>query len=232
MNSLFKARFIVSKLIKPSQQYVFVRNFGIMDSIRDSVTKKSENMQQKQMKEAFTNMMNTMKTIDKFKLKDAKEMLAIMTEKSGVDGWRSKIPGVSKMEEIKDVKARLAIFNNFTEKELEDARIIDRRVKERVANSSNCTVKDVDQALMFFDEQKMIHKYVQTRLHNNLSLPETSEELVNMIREDPRGISKNQIMRTMYSGKSDASIRAAATKGNRQTWKNDVRSKMHVKKTV
>lgn len=78
----------------------------------------------------------------------------------------------------------------------------------------------------------MIHRYIKTRQANNLPLPTTSDELIEMMTEDPRGISRSQMMKTMFKGKSDASIRAQAYKGNRQTWKNDVRSKMHNKTTV
>ncbi|KAK8815755.1 hypothetical protein WA538_004879 [Blastocystis sp. DL] len=151
--------------------------------------------QQKTADKGFKELMEKFAAYDKFGMKEYKETFIWLSEKSGANGWKSYIPGVGKMEEVKEMKKYVSILEAMTPLQLAKPQTIKAPDRVKLAADTQLTVEYVNKVLRMYDQQNVMYKWIHMRKENNKPIPSTMSEMKDMMSRDHTGITMKDMMK-------------------------------------
>ncbi|KAK8824169.1 signal recognition particle protein [Blastocystis sp. ATCC 50177/Nand II] len=184
-----------SALAQSSPSFVPQRSFGVFSSIKENLANRAEEKKQKTMDEGFKEMLQKLASYDTFSMKEYKEVFIWLSEKSGANGWKSHIPGVGKMEEVKEMKKYVSILNAMTPLQLAKPQTIKSPDRQKLAQDTKLTVEYVNKVLRMYDQQLVMYKWVHMRKQNSKPIPTTVAEMKDMMSRDHSGITMKDMMK-------------------------------------
>ncbi len=157
-----------------------------MDKVRES----SLDAQVEQTKKGFREQMMTLAKLEKFRMKEFRDMMVAAAAQQGATGWRSYIPSMRNQpeeeEQLEELKQQTKIMEHFSDATLriKDSIQVDRLEKQRVAEAAGVTVVEVNALLRHFDGNVSLHAYLKDRQVKNLSLPTSQAELFGLMKTE------------------------------------------------
>lgn len=143
----------------------------------------------KKQKANFKEMIESLSKKDSFTLRDFKKEVIAQDSRRG--GFLRKMFIEAQPEEIQLEKAK-KILNAMKEDELNSNEKITGEAKKEIAQVSQTNIKDINSLLMQYKVQHKIHVYLKARREKGEYIPQTSEELNNMMRTDRPPSSKEE----------------------------------------
>jgi len=161
------------------------RQFSILSSIKEKVATKIDEKKTEKQKDQFKNQMQDLLNIKMFTLNEHYKLLQEYGRKAGVSGWRSKLPGAAKQQEIENAKQEITVLEKFTEAEREDPALIDREARLRVAADAGKEVPYVNGVLRNYEQMKSTHEWIHSRRAKQKPIPDNQEDMMDMLATDP-----------------------------------------------
>ncbi|DAZ93678.1 TPA: hypothetical protein N0F65_008186 [Lagenidium giganteum] len=159
----------------PMQQ---ARSFGVFSNLKDTVTQKMEQRNQVKQEDAYRQQINDLAHCKKFNLTTFHDQLKKNAEASGINGWKSYIPGVSEMAE-----------------HLENPNLINGKVKRKISEKCGHSAAEVNNMLRQYEQMSALQMWLSKRVERNLHLPDTMEETTELVRQDPTGFPAKKFRR-------------------------------------
>lgn len=165
--------------VRPVHPALFAqsRNFGVTESIMNTVSGRMDKKKEAQ----FGEMLKQMADAPKWTLRNWK-----VTMDSQLDSWTQYIPGVSSSDEMVQLKGFKSMLDAMTDKELDSPALIKHPQKERIARASGKPVHQVQTLLHYYSQSCIIAEWLQMKKKANEKLPESETELNEMQAKDPR----------------------------------------------
>ena len=163
---------------------------GFFSGIRDKISGKMENRQDKLEKDNFDVYMKELLKMKKpFSMSKQKKLLNGMLTESGLDGesWKSYIPGVEKQEGVKMIRQQIAVIEAFSEIEMSDPTKIDDDAKLRIAADSGQSLAAVNEFIQRYYQTKMMHKWLKKRNEEGKETPTSQVELQKLFQNPTEG---------------------------------------------
>lgn len=135
----------------------------------------------KKMKEEFKVMVDELSRKDSFTLKDFKKDIFKQGQKS--KSFIRRMFTEAQPEELQLEKMK-KILNGFKEEELLGLEEISGEVKSEISHVTQTEVKDINDLIAAYKYQNMLHKYLKGRRERGEYIPQTQEELSNMLKTD------------------------------------------------
>jgi len=164
---------------------------GFFGKLKDKVTGKVEENQQRKAEEIYKLQVVNMVSMEAFCLSDFKKQISDAASEGGVTGWKSHIPGVKDQPMVQEMQKQLRIMDAMTESELAfpkgDAPL-GRREKLRISSASGEAVKTINELMDAFENTAAMQSWLRTRHLKKLPLPATMAEAQKLAQHDRRFI--------------------------------------------
>lgn len=172
------------------------RSFGIMDKISSKAQEIQEKRQEDSYKKAFPETMKQLAAVKAdFNIDDYRNFLTDQVERAGLNGWKSKIPGMaSQAEDAKrEVDRQLKVIDAFLLTERKYPESIDRVSKGRVSAATGLPVSEINVILRSFDRLANMSKWLKSLQAKNVPIPTSKEEMDLLSDKYPLAPSKMQL---------------------------------------
>mmetsp|Transcript_14702 Transcript_14702/g.22786 ORF Transcript_14702/g.22786 Transcript_14702/m.22786 type:complete len:255 (+) Transcript_14702:90-854(+) len=173
-----------------------VRSFsdsGIFSSITNPIKQKLSERQERKKEEKMLEQIKRISELEKWTIQ------AFVSEvMASADDWRTKIPGMGNVQQVKMMKQQKEILESMAEElggnagtnEIEQ---LGRKEKLKISIKANISVADVNQMLSQFKNMEIMHLVLKKRKEQNKSIPSSEKELKRIImQEAPKLLSKAQ----------------------------------------
>jgi signal recognition particle GTPase len=143
-----------------------------------------EKYQEKELKkqqEAFRKMIEELSRKEEYTLRDFRKDI-ISQDSKGRSSIR-KLFSEAQPEDIQ-LENQKKIVNAFKDEELIGNKPITREIKQEIAQVTQTTIQDVNDLMSTFKIQFKLHGYLKSRRERGDYIPQSKEELINMMRTD------------------------------------------------
>jgi hypothetical protein len=167
------------------------RYFGIGDWVKSKLSDKNEEQQEVSRRENFAAQQRQMLAAPVWTVGEFFRMLKNSAKLTGMDGWRSKMPGVKDNPEFQYMQSMLKVGESLSESESDQTDFVS--VRERLLSSGDAKQADLDMAEKAYSSTKIMHGWLHQRHTKNLPLPENEKELQHMMmRHPPKRTNRNE----------------------------------------
>jgi hypothetical protein len=154
-----------------------VRHMGIGDTLTDLVTSKVDSGKE----EKFLKMLTMMYSAPKWSLAQWKK-----TMDDQLDSWTMYMPGVSKSDEVKEVKAFKELLDKMTPAELDNPDLVNGQARLRIAVAAGKPVEDVSRLLFFYRQSLIVCTWLKMKQKAGEPMPTSESELTELQSSDSR----------------------------------------------
>uniref|UniRef100_A0A7S2RHR0 Signal recognition particle SRP54 subunit M-domain domain-containing protein n=1 Tax=Eucampia antarctica TaxID=49252 RepID=A0A7S2RHR0_9STRA len=173
-------------------------NKGFLDRVKDKIDERS----QKKQADKYADQIKTMAESEQWDLKSFGEEI----DKS-VGGWRSKIPGMSNLEQVKAVKENQNLVNaligelgeNATAKELNQ---LGRKEKLLISLRSSVSVEAINMIVQQFQGMDIMHRILRYRMSNGQPIPTDEIAMQRIMQADGDKVMSKKEKRNMQANKA------------------------------
>ena len=165
-----------------------------------SFAERKQEQELKKQKEHFKTMIDELSRKEVYTLKDYRRELLNIEQKG--KSFMKKLFSEVQPEEI-ELERSKKILNAFKDEEMTGSEKITGGIKDQVAQVTQTSIQSVNELLKSFDTQKRLHSFLKSRREKGEYIPQTSEELENMMKTDRPPITKHDI----YSTKRKFSVK-------------------------
>ena len=116
---------------------------------------------------------------------------------SGMDGWQKYLRTKQEQQEIEQKMKDVKIAEVFTEEEIANPALIDRRAKQRIADAAGMNVQAVNKFLTAYEQAASTQRWLKKRVAKGKPVPRSPAEYYNLMLEDPSGADSRQMRRMM-----------------------------------
>lgn len=171
------------------------RSFGILDTVSNKAREISEKKQEDFQKKNFPEMVKFLVNATDFNLDEYKKFMTEQTDRAGLNGWKSKIPGLgASVEDAKrEIDRQMKIVDSFTPDERKYPQSIDRVSKARVSAATGLPVSEINVFLRQVEHFATLSKWYKSLVAKKIPLPATKEENEVLMSEYPLPLSKGQL---------------------------------------
>ena len=155
-----------------------------------SFTEKKQEQDMKKQQEMFKTMIDDLSRKETYTLRDFKKEIANQ-EKQGKSFLR-KIFSEADKDEI-ELERTKKILCAFKEEELGNNKQVNGEVKSEISQVTQTTIQNVNDVLKSFEMQVKLHQYLKSRREKGEYIPQTREELENMMRTDRPPANKHDM---------------------------------------
>ena len=163
----------------------------MLSSLRSSLESRAVNRQETANNERFAAIVADMLAQDVYSLDVFKKQFIESARLSGITGWMSVIPGMTKPG-ADEVKRHLKILDAFTPDELRDASAVDKDVRARVAAASATNLAEVNVLLRQYENHCQMHRWLKRRKDSGAPVPTSATEMHEMIQNNRSEVAADQ----------------------------------------
>lgn len=166
---------------------------GFFSSIKDSITGKLAERQDRKKEEKMAEQMQKLSQLEKLTLGAFVEQMSTAT-----DDWKTKIPGMSNLEQVKMIKETKRILDKMVNElgagiSSEEMDNLDRKDKLKVAVKAQIPVSDINQMIQQFKNMELMHSVLKYRKEKGKKIPNSERELRTVMLQDAsKVLSKDQ----------------------------------------
>ena len=166
---------------------------GIFSSIKDSINDKLAERQDRKKEEKMLEQIQKVSQLEKLTLGAFVEQMA-----SATDDWKTKIPGMGNLEQVKMAKETKRILDIMVSElgadiSAEQMENLDRKDKLRVSVKAEIPISDINQMVMQFKNMDLMHAVLKYRKDKGKKLPTSERELrTAMLQDASKVLSKDQ----------------------------------------
>lgn len=173
-----------------------VRSFsesGIFSSVTNPIKKKLSERQERKKEEKMLEQIKRISDLDKWTIQ------AFVSEvMASADDWRTKIPGMGNVQQVKMIKEQKVILESMAEElggdaDVDEIEKLGRKDKLKISVNANIPVADVNQMLSQFKNMDVMHLVLSKRKEQGKPFPSSEKDLKRIImQEAPKLLTKAQ----------------------------------------
>lgn len=167
-------------LLSPSQRGA-VRGLAISDTLFGMAKSAVAGAVDKNKEKQWEVLLSSMTSGNKWTLREWRRIID-----SQMNSWTMYVPGVGSSHEVKDLKSFKAMLDCLTEEELDDVNKVNALSRQRVAQSSNRSVDDVNRLIFAFKQSDILATWLTLKKSQGERLPMSEEELLELQGKDQR----------------------------------------------
>jgi len=179
---------------------------GIFERIKQSLDGRAERRQSDQ----FVKQMEKMASQDKWSLGDFAAELD-----TALGGWRSKIPGMGNLEQVKAIKGSQKIVNAVVDEmgrdtDIEAVQHLRRKEKLKMSLKSGVSLEDINMLVQQCQSMYVMHRVLRYRKLNGKSIPKDEPSMKAALQADGGKILKPGEKKAMQKKRSKRSMTGTA----------------------